>query len=198
MTDFHSFGRRPAHRIRTPRASSWSRRRWMTSRLKPMSQRTSSGERFQFSVENAYAERYGIPISMAPSMTSKRANSPLACPSVRLRPRCLAHRPLPSMTMATWRGMSPAGSLGGRAPEGWGVGPCLAGREVDGMEPAYLAKVGVNCSEARGRSRQARGRFRHGADSGTGQIQARGADWLGPEPHDHRGSCVAVWLGRCR
>jgi len=29
----------------------------MTSRLKPMSQRTSSGERFQFSVEKAYALR---------------------------------------------------------------------------------------------------------------------------------------------
>ena len=33
-----------------------SRRRRMTSRLKPMRKRTSSGERFQFSVEKAYAE----------------------------------------------------------------------------------------------------------------------------------------------
>ena len=38
-------------------ASSWSRRRRITSRLKPISQRTSSGERLQFSVENAYADR---------------------------------------------------------------------------------------------------------------------------------------------
>ncbi len=53
MTLFHSLGRRPAQRMRTPIACSSSRRRWITSRLKPMSQRTSSGLRRQFSVENA-------------------------------------------------------------------------------------------------------------------------------------------------
>ena len=44
---------RPAHRTRTPHSLSWSRRRCSTSRLKPIRKRTSSGERFQFSVENA-------------------------------------------------------------------------------------------------------------------------------------------------
>jgi hypothetical protein len=38
-------------------ALSSSRRRRITSRLNPMRKRTSSGERFQFSVENAYALR---------------------------------------------------------------------------------------------------------------------------------------------
>ena len=57
MTLFHSRGRRPAQRTRTPIACISSRRRRMTSRLKPMRKRTSSGERFQFSVEKAYADR---------------------------------------------------------------------------------------------------------------------------------------------
>jgi hypothetical protein len=48
----------------------------MTSRLKPMRKRTSSGERFQFSVENANADRYGTPTSIAPLITSSRAASP--------------------------------------------------------------------------------------------------------------------------
>ena len=46
-------GVRPDHRTRTPHSLSWSRRRWSTSRLKPIRNRTSSGERDQFSVENA-------------------------------------------------------------------------------------------------------------------------------------------------
>ena len=36
MTEPHSRGRRPTQRIRTPHSCSWSRRRRMTSRLKPM------------------------------------------------------------------------------------------------------------------------------------------------------------------
>ena len=56
MTERHSRGRRPAQRMRTPIAASSSRRRRMTSLLKPIRNRTSSGERRQFSVENAYAE----------------------------------------------------------------------------------------------------------------------------------------------
>ncbi len=57
MTLFHNRPGRPDQTTRTPRSTSWSRRRRMTSRLKPIRKRTSSGERFQFSVENAYAER---------------------------------------------------------------------------------------------------------------------------------------------
>jgi hypothetical protein len=53
ITDRHSRGRRPAHRTRTPIASISSTRRRITSRLKPMRNRTSSGLRFQFSVLNA-------------------------------------------------------------------------------------------------------------------------------------------------
>ena len=100
----HSRGDRPAQRTRTPIASSWSRRLLITSRLKPMSQRTSSGDRFQFSVEKAYAERYFTPISMAPSITSNSDASPRAWPSVRGRLRAFAQRPLPSITIATWAG----------------------------------------------------------------------------------------------
>jgi hypothetical protein len=53
ITDFHSRGARPAQRTRTPSSCISSRRRRITSRLKPIRKRTSSGERDQFSVENA-------------------------------------------------------------------------------------------------------------------------------------------------
>ncbi len=77
-----------------------------------MRKRTSSGERDQFSVENAYAETAFTPISMAPSTTSKSECSPRSWPAVRGRPRSFAHRPLPSITIATWRGTRSAGTAG--------------------------------------------------------------------------------------
>src|SRR5699024_10451996 len=89
--------------------------------------RTSSGLRFQFSVENAYAERYGTPISMHPCTTSMSTASPCLWPSVRARPRSCAHRPLPSMTSATCRGTNSAGISGGVAPDGCGVGGLTVG-----------------------------------------------------------------------
>ena len=98
----------------------------MTSRLNPIRNRTSSGERFQFSVENAYADRYGMPSSMAPSTVSKSEYSPCSCPLVRGRPRSLAQRPLPSITIATCLGSAARGSAGGRAPDGCGVGGSAA------------------------------------------------------------------------
>ena len=122
MTDFHSRGARPAQRTRTPSSCISSRRRRITSRLKPMRNFTSSGERDQFSVEKAYAEIAFTPISIAPSTTSNSECSPCSWPTVRGSPRCLAHRPLPSITIATWRGTSSRGTAGGRAPDGWGVG----------------------------------------------------------------------------
>lgn len=117
MTDFHNRGRRPDHTTRTPIASSSSRRRWITSRLNPIRNRTSSGDRAQFSVENAYAEMYFTPISIPPLMTSSNEASPALCPSVRGSPRCLAHRPFPSITIATCRGTNSFGTPGGRAPK---------------------------------------------------------------------------------
>jgi hypothetical protein len=41
---------------------------------------------------------------------------------VRGKPRCLAHRPLPSMTIATCVGTRSRGIAGGRAPEACGDG----------------------------------------------------------------------------
>ena len=78
----------------------------MTSRLKPIRKRTSSGERVQFSVEKAYAETPSRRSRSRPSTTSSSAASPASWPSVRGSPRALAHRPLPSMTIATCRGTS--------------------------------------------------------------------------------------------
>ncbi|MFB9070581.1 hypothetical protein ACFFX0_05005 [Citricoccus parietis] len=46
----------------------------------------------------------------------------------------MAHRPLPSMTMATWRGMNRGSICGGRAPDGCGYGSARAGRRAEGRE----------------------------------------------------------------
>jgi hypothetical protein len=62
-----------------------------------------------------------MPISMAPQVMSMRTASPILWPSVRLNPRWVAHRPLPSMTTATCLGIWSAGMAGGTALDGcWG------------------------------------------------------------------------------
>ena len=63
-----------------------------------------------------------MPSSMHPHTTSMSTASPRSCPAVRLSPRSWAHRPLPSITSATWRGTTSVASSGGRAPEGCGSG----------------------------------------------------------------------------
>src|SRR3954465_1270091 len=63
-----------------------------------------------------------MPSSMAPSTQSNSEDSPASWPAVRGRPRDLAQRPLPSMTIATWPGTLSAGISGGRAPDGCGFG----------------------------------------------------------------------------
>src|SRR3954453_10462620 len=63
-----------------------------------------------------------MPSSIAPSTQSNRDDSPASCPAVRGRPRCLAQRPFPSMTIATCRGTLLRGICGGRAPDGCGLG----------------------------------------------------------------------------
>ena len=62
------------------------------------------------------------PISIAPSTTSKSVCSPCSCPFVRGSPRSFAHRPLPSMMIATCSGTRSRGTGGGVAPLGCGVG----------------------------------------------------------------------------
>ena len=64
-----------------------------------------------------------MPSSIAPQVISIRTASPILWPSVRLRPRWVAHRPLPSMTTATCLGIWSAGIAGGTALEG-----CCGGR----------------------------------------------------------------------
>ena len=123
MTLRHIRGRDPTQRMLTPMMARFSRRRRTTSRLKPIRKRTSSVLRFQFSVEKAYTDRCLIPISMAPQVTSMRTASPILWPSVRGRPRCLAQRPLPSITTATWLGSWSAGIRGATALE-----VCCGGR----------------------------------------------------------------------
>ena len=123
MTLRHIRAREPTQRICTPMMSRFSRRRRTTSRLKPIRKRTSSALRLQFSVEKAYTVRCLMPISMAPQVMSMSTASPILCPSVRLSPRWVAQRPLPSMTTATCLGIWSAGIAGGTALE-----VCCGGR----------------------------------------------------------------------
>src|SRR5512147_105432 len=47
-----------------------------------------------------------MPSSCALRTTARAASRPSRWPSIRERPRLSAQRPLPSMMMATWRGMN--------------------------------------------------------------------------------------------
>src|SRR6185369_5361933 len=89
--------------------------------------------RFQFSEENANTVRYSTPRSAQLSTVRTSASTPALCPKKRGMKRFLAQRPLPSMTMATWRGMA-----------GWGS-TCSAGarsvrrpRPSDGQDLRFL------------------------------------------------------------
>src|SRR5688572_18593627 len=59
---------------------------------------------------------------MEPSTASRTDFIPLRCPSARGRCRSRAHRPLPSMMMATWRGTAPFNRI--RARSSSEVIPC--------------------------------------------------------------------------
>src|SRR6478735_11367270 len=70
---------------------------------------------------------------MAPATTSSSEASPASCPFVRGSPRALAHRPLPSMTIATCFGRRSAAIEGAVAPDGWGNGLAYMGLRSVGI-----------------------------------------------------------------
>src|SRR5207245_95955 len=77
---------------------------------------TSSGGRFQFSVEKAYTASESTPRSIAASTVRRSAFVPARCPAAMGRPRLRAHRALPSMMIATaWAASGSSGSGAGRA-----------------------------------------------------------------------------------
>src|SRR3954469_4869548 len=67
---------------------------------------TSSSGRFQFSDENANTVRCSTPRLAQALMVLTSASTPCLWPKMRGMKRFFAQRPLPSMTMATWRGTS--------------------------------------------------------------------------------------------
>src|SRR6185503_11993997 len=67
----------------------------------------SEAGRFQFSEEKPNSVKYCTPALTAALIVRRTASAPRLCPAVRGRPRCRAHRPLPSMMMATCRGCCP-------------------------------------------------------------------------------------------
>ena len=89
----------------------------MKRRSSPISSRISDGGRDQFSELNEKMVRMPMPRSPAARTVRRNASTPRRCPSARGRPRAAAQRPLPSMMMATCRGMvnSPIGTVGGAA-----------------------------------------------------------------------------------
>ena len=70
-------------------------------KMSDMSAATSCGGRFQFSVENVYSVRYLMPKFEATVVISRTVSTPCWCPMLRFSPRALAHRPFPSMMIAT-------------------------------------------------------------------------------------------------
>src|SRR5262245_51630661 len=92
---------------------------------------TSSAGRFQFSDENAKTVKYAMPRCAHARTVRTRASTPDLCPKARGISRWLAQRPLPSITMATWRG-SASPELTGAAKVGDSV-------EVTGRVPSSSA-----------------------------------------------------------
>ena len=116
-----------------------------------------------------------MPSSMAPSMVSKSEYSPSSCPLVRGRPRSLAHRPLPSITMATCLGQRPRPA----AP--------AAGRRTDAV---WAGLVAVGRAARRGASRLIMSlRPVGGRPTAASVARARGATAGAPPPgHCTRGA----------
>src|SRR5712692_7499999 len=92
---------------RAPRARSSATSFAMYSSRSCMSASISSAGRCQFSWLNAKSVSTPTSASRQPSIASRTAAIPAACPSGRGSERSRAHRPLPSMMMATWAGTAP-------------------------------------------------------------------------------------------
>src|SRR5690606_34876050 len=97
--------RSPTKRTRTPRRWSSPTSRSSALRNSFISAPTSSAGRPQFSLENANRVRAPTPRSRQKSMHRLTARAPARWPIMRGLRRRAAQRPLPSMMMATWRGM---------------------------------------------------------------------------------------------
>src|SRR5512139_1532307 len=100
--------RSPTMRMRTPSPASLARYFDTATSTRLISPDTSSVGRFQFSEENAKTVRYSMPRSAQACTVRTSASTPCLWPKKRGMKRFLAQRPLPSITMATWRGMRSA------------------------------------------------------------------------------------------
>src|SRR5438552_12171659 len=98
--------RSPTMRMRTPSPASLARYFETATRTRPIRPDTSSLGRFQFSDENANTVRYSMPRSAQALTVRTSASTPCLWPNTRGMKRFLAQRPLPSITMATCRGMA--------------------------------------------------------------------------------------------
>src|SRR5450631_950275 len=76
-----------------------------------MSIDTSSAGRRQFSELKANRVRYSMPCVMLASITARTASTPREWPATRGRCRAVAQRPLPSMMIATCRGLPVVGNV---------------------------------------------------------------------------------------
>src|SRR5512145_1268745 len=97
--------RSPTMRMRTPSSASFIRYLDTATSTRPIRPETSSALRFQFSLENANTVRYSMPRSAQARTVRTSASTPCLWPKKRGMKRRLAQRPLPSMTIATWRGV---------------------------------------------------------------------------------------------
>ena len=96
---------KPINRMRTLCSCIYLTLLFKYSFMRDISKETSCSGRFQFSVEKPYTVRALIPISSAAITISFNTSAPARCPMERGMPLRLAHRPLPSIIIATCCGI---------------------------------------------------------------------------------------------
>src|SRR5213076_1725364 len=97
--------RSPSGRSSPPRVASGAghRARWRARRRRWRSGAAPAAGRFQLSAEKAYSVSAATPSPGAASTVRRTASAPARWPATRGRPRRVAQRPLPSITIATCR-----------------------------------------------------------------------------------------------
>src|SRR5437762_11037661 len=120
----------------TPSAASSavSVRRWRANSR--MSVETSAAGRVQLSEENAYSVSALMPQPGAIRTTRRTASAPARWPAARGRPRRVAQRPLPSMTMATWKEVLCFIKSSRKKKESTSAGACRADQRFHVVEVA--------------------------------------------------------------
>ncbi len=139
---------RPMADNRISLSTSSSRSDTRHSHSKSTSALISAGGRSQFCSLNAYKVNAGIPSRRAARIVARTASAPRSCPAVRGSPLPWAHRPLPSMMMATCCGRrltstKPMASEYHAAPKAARTPAAIGGRAKMALSETRADRYGV-------------------------------------------------------